>query len=419
MDSVTIVPATDIKPEAIDWLWPGWLAAGKLHILAGVPGTGKSTIALALAATITSAGRWPDGTSAAPTAGSVLIWSGEDAPADTLVPRLMAMDANMSLIHFVKGTLDYEHGPRAFDPATDIPALSESLKGSAPDLLIVDPVVSVVSGDSHKNAETRRNLQPLCDLAAEHGCAVLGISHFTKGTAGRAPLERVTGSLAFGALPRVVMAAAKLQDDQDGRIFARIKSNIGPDDGGFRYDLRQTELPGYKIEATSVWWGDVVEGDARDLLAEADATDDDRSATDEAVDFLRELLANGPVDAKDGTKQANTLGFSKQAVYRARQRLGIKTRKAHFSGGWRWHPPGDEGNEGNQDSGSGDPESSGHTGEGSKPYNMESSESSLPSEMGVESSQPRKVNGTCPKCAGEGCSWCAGTGRLHEPGTNG
>ena len=400
MDSVTIVSGADIKPEAIDWLWPGWLAAGKLHILAGVPGTGKSTIALALAATITSAGRWPDGTSAAPTAGSVALWSGEDAPGDTLVPRLMAMGADMELIHFVKGTMDYERGPRAFDPATDIPALSASLKGQAPDLLIVDPVVSAVASDSHKNAEVRRALQPLCDLAVEHGCAVLGISHFTKGTAGRSPLERVTGSLAFGALPRVVMAAAKLPDDGEnrgGRVFARVKSNIGPDDGGFKYDLHQTELADYKIEATEVLWGEALEGDARELLAEADATDDDRSATDEAIDFLRDALAGGAMKASEVQKEAKQAGISDKSLRRAREKLGIRPRKASFQGGWRWMLPGEDAPQDAQDaqkqngaswasSGHLGAESSGHTDKGSKPHNMESSESSLPSGAGVESS---------------------------------
>lgn len=340
-DQLRVISGADIRPEPVDWLWPGWLAAGKLHILAGAPGAGKTTIALALAATTTSAGRWPDGTAAAPTPGSVLIWSGEDDPKDTLIPRLLACGADTSLVHFVDG-VDGDEGSRPFDPAHDARLLGEAIDGV--DLVIVDPVVSAVAGDSHKNAETRRALQPLCDLARNHGCAVLGISHFTKGTQGRNPLDRLTGSLAFGAVARIVMAAAKLPDDdehQGGRIFARVKSNLGPDDGGFKYDLRQTELSGHGIEATQLLWGQAVDGDARELLADTDdaAGDEQRTATTEAADFLRELLRDGPVDAKDGTKQATAMGFSKQAIYRARQRLGIRTRKAHFSGGWRWHWP--------------------------------------------------------------------------------
>ena len=97
--SLILVSGVDIKPEPISWLWKDWLAQGKLHILAGAPGTGKTTIALALAATVTSGGRWPDGSRAS--AGSVLIASFEDDPADTLAPRLIAMGADMTRIKFL------------------------------------------------------------------------------------------------------------------------------------------------------------------------------------------------------------------------------------------------------------------------------------------------------------------------------
>ncbi|MCC5015772.1 AAA family ATPase [Legionella sp. 31fI33] len=116
-------------------------------------------------------------------------------------------------------------------------------------LLIIDPIVSAVTGDSHKNAEVRRSLHPLVDLAGRLGCALLGITHFSKATHGRNPVERLTGSLAFGALARVVLVVAKLpkEDDQDEMtwLLMRAKSNIGPDEGGFVYQLQQNELEGY------------------------------------------------------------------------------------------------------------------------------------------------------------------------------
>ncbi|MEW8615742.1 MAG: AAA family ATPase, partial [Candidatus Thiodiazotropha sp.] len=97
--SVRLIQGDTITPEPIQWLWDGWLAAGKMHILAGVPGTGKTTISLGLAATITTSGRWPDGSRAEK--GDVLIWSGEDDPQDTLIPRLHACGADLSRVHFV------------------------------------------------------------------------------------------------------------------------------------------------------------------------------------------------------------------------------------------------------------------------------------------------------------------------------
>lgn len=242
---VKITCAADIKPEPINWLWDGWLAQGKLHIFAGQAGTGKTTIAIALAATVSMGGRFPDGTRAP--VGNVLIWSGEDNAKDTLIPRLLAAGADLSRVHFI-GDVHQGDEIRSFDPATDIRAMTHvAARIGDISLLIVDPIVNAVAGDSHKNGEVRRALQPLVDFGEKLGCAVLGISHFSKGTNGKEALERVSGSLAFGALARIVLATAKITDGATTkRIFCRAKSNIGLDHGGFEYDLNQKEIDGHK-----------------------------------------------------------------------------------------------------------------------------------------------------------------------------
>jgi putative DNA primase/helicase len=178
--TVTLVSGSDIKPAAYDWLWRDWLARGKLEILAGPVGAAKTTIAIGMAATITSGELWPDGTRATP--GDVVVWSGEDAAEDTLMPRLLAFGGDPKRIHFVKAVVAGGK-KRAFNPATDMPALIEAtrhLKEIA--MVLVDPVVMVVAGDSHKNTEVRRGLQPLIDFAVERNVVALGITHLTKGT---------------------------------------------------------------------------------------------------------------------------------------------------------------------------------------------------------------------------------------------
>lgn len=333
---VQITCAADIKPEAIRWLWDGWLARGKFHIFAGTAGTGKTTIAIAIGATISMGGRFPDGTHAP--IGNVLIWSGEDSAKDTLVPRLLAAGADMSKVHFIG---DIKHGDeiRSFDPATDIKAmLFAASKIGDVSLLIVDPVVNAVAGDSHKNTEVRRALQPLVDLGEKLDCAVLGISHFSKGTGGKDPMERVTGSLAFSALARIVLATAKINDgDTTKRIFCRAKSNIGVDHGGFEYDLHQKEIEGHKglFSSYSVW-GKAVEGTATELLTETELDDGEGASADK---FLREILVSGAMPQKEIEADCKGAGYSPATIKRAKKRLGILSKKDGMKGVWFWSLP--------------------------------------------------------------------------------
>ena len=345
--SVRLVHGMAIRPEPIKWLWGTWLARGKLHVLAGPPGTGKTTIALALAATLTRGAFWPDGSKASP--GTVLIWSGEDDPTDTLAPRLLAMGADMSRVYFV-GAVEDGQDSVTFDPAKHSELLERAITEiGGIDLLIVDPIVSAVNGDSHKNAEVRRGLQPLVDLGIKMQAAILGISHFSKGTSGRDPVERVTGSIAFGALARLVFAAAKMpENDQDGgsRLFCRSKSNLGPDTGGFRYDLKQIELDDHPgVYASSLMWGKAEEGSARELLNRAEAMPNDDDGDDDEttpqVAWLKDLLATGPRPAKEVMTEGKEAGFTEKQIRTARERLGIKPERHGYGkdGKWLWSLP--------------------------------------------------------------------------------
>lgn len=336
-NGVILTCASSLTPEPVSWLWRDWLAQGKLHILAGAPGQGKTTIALAFMATVTVGGRWPDG-SRCPV-GNVLMWSGEDDPADTLLPRLIAMGADTSRVFFITGArIDKEVLP--FDPARDMAQLlTEAERIGDVRLIVVDPIVSMTTGDGKDNSNVRRCLQPLVYLGATLGAAVLGITHFTKGTQGRDPTERVTGSLAYGALARVVMCAAKVKGidgDDDRRIMVRSKSNIGPDGGGFKYGITQTELDKFPgVQASLIEWGVAVDGTAHELLADAENDSGDDSPGDMET-FIRGCLADGPLPAKAFRTDAEGAGFQWHTVQRAAKRMGAESRKDGMHGGWRW-----------------------------------------------------------------------------------
>lgn len=338
-DRVHVVCGKDLKPQPIAWLWRDWLALGKMHILAGPAGCGKTTLMLTVGAAVTVGGHFPDNTRCK--VGNVLVWSGEDDPSDTLLPRLLAAGADASRVFFVQGSrVSGEDVP--FDPARDMVQLMETITAiGGVSLLIVDPVVSAVTGDSHKNTEVRRALQPLVDLGAMTGAAVLGISHFAKGGQGQDPSQRVVGSVAFSAVARVVLVAAKTKgpEGEERRVLARAKSNIGPDDGGFEYHLAQQEvLPG--IQASKVMWGLAVAGTARELLAEPEQDDAaDKTAAESAEDFLRELLADCPVSSKQVKADALDAGYAWATVRRAADAIGVERKKGGMDAGWYWRLP--------------------------------------------------------------------------------
>ena len=331
-EGVTLLRADQVRMTPIKWLWPGWLAAGKLHVVAGQPGTGKTTIALAIAATITSAGRWPDGTRY-PTRHDAIVWSGEDDPSDTLVPRLAVSGAELARVHFITGAYGPD-GRRSFDPARDMPMVAERL-AALPEVrvLILDPLVSAVAGDSHHNAEVRRSLQPVVDLAGEHGVAVVGITHYGKGTTGRDPIDRVIGSVAFGALARLVLATGKGQDGN--RVLVRAKSNIGPDGGGFGYALDHADHQG--VTAGRILWGEPVEGSARDILGATEATDEHRDPEHaDAVAWLADALVAGPLSAAEVRRQADDAGHAWRTVQRAMGPAGVVAKRIGFPSKTMW-----------------------------------------------------------------------------------
>lgn len=333
-DEVILTCGSDLTPQPVRWIWQYWLALGKLHILAGAPGQGKTTIALAMAATVTIGGRWPDGSRC--DSGNVLIWSGEDDPSDTLLPRLLASGANPKRCHFIRGAM---RGGTVmpFDPARDLQQLHQAIdRIGGIRLLIVDPVVSAVTGDSHKNTEVRRALQPLVDMADACKCAVLGITHFAKGGHGTDPAQRVVGSVAFTAVARIVMVAAKVKGEEgkDARILARGKSNIGPDDGGFEYHLEQRE-PITGIPASCITWGKAVQGTARELLTDPD--DEPQEDTTDAAEMLRaELDSVIWTSSDEAAKPLKAAGFSKKQIWAASKKVGVMRKKDGMKGGWLW-----------------------------------------------------------------------------------
>lgn len=322
---------SEVKPEPINWLWGGRIARGKLSIIAGDPGLGKSQIAASMAAIITTGGQWPvDRTRAA--TGNVIILSAEDDAADTIRPRLDAAGAEVARIYILDAIPEVtEEGVirRAFSLKTDLSNLEgmvDAIGGAA--LVVIDPISAYLgNADSHKNAEVRALLAPLSELAARLSIAVVGVSHLNKGGAGGA-LMRVTGSLAFVAAARATYLVSKDPDNQRRRLFLPAKNNIGPDQTGLAFTVEGHLLDGGIETSRIMWEPDPVAMTADEAMSQEDP--EERSALQEAKEFLMEQLGTGPVAATALKKAAAATDHAWATVRRAKTALGVEVKREGF-----------------------------------------------------------------------------------------
>ena len=318
-----LVKGSKMKNEPFRWLWEDWLAQGKLHLLGGAPGAGKTTLAMNIAATLTVGKNWPDGTKA-PT-GDVIIWSGEDSYTDTLRPRIDAAGGDQDRIHFTTH-IKYGENTICFNPAKDLFDLETAArKITNLKLIIIDPIASAVSGDGHKNPEVKRCLDPITKMAEKLDVAILGITHFSKGTQGKNPAERIIGSVAFVATARFVWVVAKGKDkeDKEKRILSIAKSNNSIGTGGYSYLMKEAELTDLSgIKAVKIIWQEKLEGEAMELLESIERMN--KKGSVEVEEFIEDILQNRPMTSNEFYEITRDEGYSKSTCERAISRLRKK-----------------------------------------------------------------------------------------------
>ncbi len=333
INEVEMICMNEIKMEKINWLWPDRIACGKLTVIAGNPGLGKSQVTASLAAIVSKGMGWPD-TEAPAQQGDVIFLSAEDDASDTIKPRLLAAGAEISRCHILTAIKE-EGKVRSFVLTQDIDRLAIAIKRTHARVVIIDPISAYLGGtDSHRDADMRGLLAPLAAMAAKYNVAIVLIAHFNKSDK-QEPTARVNGSIGLIAAARAGYAVIKDKNNPEIRYFLPIKNNIGNDTEGLSFQIEGRTLEG-GIETSRVRWSaDLF--DAHKILHPE--PEEQPTATNGAADFLREILSKEPMPANDVLAEAKGAGHSEAAVQRAAGKINVRRKKGGMTGGWMWSLP--------------------------------------------------------------------------------
>ena len=343
-----LVCVADVPAEPVRWLWPGRIPLGKLTVLDGDPGMGKSTVTLTIAAKVSTGSPFPDG--AGPEPADVILLSAEDEIADTIRPRLEAAGADITQAFVLPDIREEGKPPRPPELPLDLDRLEAMVKDRRAALVVIDPMMAFLSGaiDAHRDQDVRRVLASMAYMAARTGAAVLIVRHMNK-SGGANPLYRGGGSIGIVGAARAGLLAAPDPDDDGRRILAVTKSNLAAMPEALAYRLVTDERHG----VARVVWDGATAHTAADLLRAPSRDDDQAPARSEAEGFLLELLTDAPMRAKDVQREAREAGISEATLRRAKATVGVVAERVGKPGpggdaAYYWSLPGEQPTPGEQ-----------------------------------------------------------------------
>lgn len=314
---LNIINMADVEAVAVKWLWKPYIPLGKITIIQGDPGEGKTTLALSIAAALTQGEMLPNETeSQAPM--NVIYQTAEDGLADTIKPRLEAVNADCTKVLVIDESKE--------ELSMTDERIEKAIQQTGAKLIILDPIQAYIGAnvDMHRANEICPVMSKLGRIAEEYGCAVVLIGHMNK-AAGQKSSYRGLGSIDITAVARSVLIVGKMRDSPSKRIMTQAKSSLAPVGKSLLFEIN---------ENSALEWKGEVDITAEQFLENGGA---ELSKLEIATEFLLEILKDGKVSQKEIAAAASDYDFSARTLNEAKKNLKVLSIKADNK--WYWKLP--------------------------------------------------------------------------------
>ncbi len=312
MADLKLINMQDIEVEAISWLWYPFIPYGKVTIIQGDPGEGKTTLVLQIIARLTRGESIIDDKEKPPI--NVIYQTAEDGLADTIKPRLLSADADCSKVLVI----DDRDTPLTMRDVR----LEQAIVETNAKLVVLDPIQGFLGSDvdMHRANEIRPIMKHISVLAEKYKCAIILIGHMNKCSVGKSAY-RGLGSIDFQAAARSVLIVGRIKDEPEIRVVCQTKSSLAPEAKAVAFRL--DEETGFEwIGELDITADDLLSGTVKGTKKQA------------AMDFLENLLADEQMLQKEIIELARQKGISDKTLRNAKDELKIKSKRVNNQ--WHW-----------------------------------------------------------------------------------
>ena len=308
---------SEVRVREVDWLWHPYIPFGKITVIQGDPGDGKTTLILNIAALLSRGLPMPESTDySLPT--SVLYQSAEDGAEDTLKPRLMSAGADCSRIAFID---ESECGLTLNDVR-----IENAIKATKARLLVLDPLQAYLGEGNEMNRAdgVRPMLKQLAAVAERTGCAIVIVGHMNKAS-GSKSIYRGLGSIDITAVARSVLLVGRIKNDTPVRVMAQLKNSLAKEGTPIAFEIN---------EDSDIRWIGEYDISVDELLNGESGAPSDSGKVTVVMEKLTELLADEEVPCGRLYEMFREMDMGKRTVDRAKKALGVRSVKR--ADGWYW-----------------------------------------------------------------------------------